>query len=82
MVWFQRAGEQRNLRLPGSTPFHLKVTFRAFPGLELLPPGKEQILTGDGVYEETWLSPYEWRRAGLTRCFARDDGFMTMGLRL
>jgi hypothetical protein len=49
--------------MPGSAPFQMKVTFHAFPGAEFLS-GKEkpQIVTGDGIYEETWLSPNVWRR--------------------
>jgi len=43
-----------DLRAPGASPFHMKVTFHAYPGEELLSPGqKPQIMTGDGVYEET-----------------------------
>lgn len=61
--WFQRAQEQMDLRMPGSAPFHMKVSFHAFPGVEFLNfKEKPQIITGDGVYEETWLSPGEWRR--------------------
>jgi len=60
--WFERASDQMNLRTLGSAPFHMKVKFHAFPGLELLPPEKSEIVTGDGVYEETWLSPEQWRR--------------------
>lgn len=62
MEWFQRVADQTNLRLPGSEPFRLSVKFHAYPGLELLPPGKGQILTGEGNYEETWLDAHEWRR--------------------
>lgn len=62
MGWFQRASDQMNLRMPGSAPFQMRVVFHALPGLEFLPQGKSQIITGDGVYEETWLSPHEWRR--------------------
>jgi hypothetical protein len=41
----------------------MKVTFHAFPGEELLGLGeKSKMITGDGVYEETWLAPHEWRR--------------------
>jgi hypothetical protein len=61
--WFQRSQEQMDLRTPGSAPFHMKVTFHAFPGMEFLNfKEKPQIITGDGVYDETWLSPHEWRR--------------------
>jgi hypothetical protein len=61
--WFQRARDQLNLRMPGCKPFHMKVTFHAFPGVELLDRGKKpEILTGDGVYEETWVDPNHWRR--------------------
>jgi hypothetical protein len=62
MNWFARAKEQVDLRSPGSAPFHLVVKFHAYPGLELLPPEKAEILTGEGLYEETWLGPYQWRR--------------------
>ena len=62
MGWFLRASERMNLRMPGASPFHMKVTFHAFPGEEFLPQGKSEILTGDGIYEETWLAPRKWRR--------------------
>jgi hypothetical protein len=62
MAWLQRSNEQTNLRLPGSAPFHLKIKFHAFPGMEMLPPKQAEILTGDGIYEETWLEPHRWRR--------------------
>ncbi len=61
--WFERARDQMNLRMPSSAPFHMKVKFRAFPGMELLgAKEKPEIITGDGVYEETWLAPHKWRR--------------------
>ncbi len=41
----------------------MKVAFHAFPGWEVLGPReKSQIVTGDGLYEETWLAPHLWRR--------------------
>jgi hypothetical protein len=62
--WFQHASDRMNLRMPGTSPFHMKVTFHAFPGIELLGLGeKSEFVTGDGVYEETWLAPHQWRRA-------------------
>ena len=61
--WFQRASDQMNLRGFGAAPFHMKVVFTALPGLELLDKKKQpQIITGDGVYEETWIAPHHWRR--------------------
>jgi hypothetical protein len=60
--WFRRADDLTNIRLPGSVPFHMKVTFHAFPGIDFSKPGKSTMLTGDGIYEETWLSPEKWRR--------------------
>src|SRR5271170_6463978 len=61
--WFQRASDQMNLRVFGAAPFHMKVVFTALPGLELLDKKKKpQIITGDGVYEETWIAPHHWRR--------------------
>ena len=60
--WFQRAAEQMNLRAFGSAPFHMKVTFRAFPGIVLNDKESDQIISGDGTYEETWVKPHEWRR--------------------
>jgi len=70
--WFQLAKEQMDLRMPGSASFRMKVTFHAFPGVEFLNlKEKPQIVNGDGLYEETWLSPHEWRRevtlGGLSR---------------
>jgi hypothetical protein len=61
--WFAQASEQMNIRMPGSPPFHMKVTFHAFPGREFLGLGeKSKMMTGDGIYEETWLEPHRWRR--------------------
>ncbi len=61
--WFARASEEMNIRMPGSPPFHMKVTFHAFPGEEVLGPKETpQIMTGDGAYEEEWLAPHKWRR--------------------
>jgi hypothetical protein len=61
--WFLRANDRMSLRMPGSAPFHMKVTFHAFPGDEILTKGeRSEIVTGDGVYEETWLAPHLWRR--------------------
>jgi hypothetical protein len=63
MEWFKRASDRMNLRLPGSPAFHLTVKFHAFPGIELLgAKEKSEFKTGDGVYEETWLSMHEWRK--------------------
>lgn len=58
--WFQRANDQMNLRVPGAARFHMKVSFHAFPGKQ--PNEHPDILTGDGIYEETWLEPHKWRR--------------------
>jgi len=60
--WFQRANDQTNLRATGSTPFHMKVTFHALPGLVLDKEESSQIISGDGTYEETWVAPKRWRR--------------------
>ncbi len=60
--WFQRAADQMNLRAFGSTPFHMKVTFHAFPGIVLSKKESDQIISGDGTYEETWFEPHKWRR--------------------
>ena len=61
--WFQHASDRMNLRMPGTSPFHMKVTFHAFPGVELLGvKEKSDFVSGDGVYEETWLTPHQWRR--------------------
>jgi hypothetical protein len=38
------------------------VTFHAYPGVDFAPKGRSTIQAGDGVYEETWLSPEQWRR--------------------
>lgn len=60
--WFQRADDQMNLRMPGSTPFHMKVKFHALPGIVLDKEESSQIISGDGTYEETWVAPKRWRR--------------------
>jgi hypothetical protein len=60
--WFRRADDLTNIRLPGSAPFHMKVVFHAYSGYDFAKPGQSTILTGDGTYEETWLSPETWRR--------------------
>jgi hypothetical protein len=62
LKWLQRAEEQMNLRTQGAKPFHLLVKFHAYPGMELVPDKKRQIITGDGTYEETWLDLHRWRR--------------------
>jgi len=60
--WFRSADNLTNIRMPGSMPFHMKVTFQAFPGIDFAKPGQSTVAAGDGVYEETWLAPDEWRR--------------------
>jgi hypothetical protein len=60
--WLQRAAEQMNLRMFGSTPFHMRVVFHAFPGIVLSKDESEQIISGDGAYEESWITPTKWRR--------------------
>jgi hypothetical protein len=60
--WLQKANTLTSIRDPGATPFHLEVSFRAFPGMDFARKGKPTIITGDGRYEETWLSPEKWRR--------------------
>ncbi|MGA2217524.1 MAG: hypothetical protein ABSG51_05525 [Terracidiphilus sp.] len=61
--WLQRANDQMSLRIPGAAPFHMKVTFHAFPGNELLRKKEQpQIIVGSGVYDEVWLAPHKWRR--------------------
>ena len=63
MDWFVRARDQMNLRMPGAKPFHMKVRFHAFPGMEFKGmKEKSDIITGDGTYEETWVSANQWRR--------------------
>ena len=61
--WFQRASEQLDLRTPGAKPFHMRVAFHAYPGMELLDIKKRpEIVAGDGIYEETWMDTRTWRR--------------------
>jgi hypothetical protein len=40
----------------------MRVVFHALPGVDFAKPGQSIIVAGDGVYEETWLSPEQWRR--------------------
>jgi hypothetical protein len=60
--WLARANALTSLREPGSAAFHLKVTFHANPGLDFAKKGKPNVIAGDGTYEETWMSPEQWRR--------------------
>jgi hypothetical protein len=60
--WFRGADNLTNIRMPGSMPFHMKVAFHGYPGIDFAPKGKSTIITGDGVYEETRVSPETWRR--------------------
>lgn len=61
--WFQRASDQVNLRLPGAAAFQMTVKFHGYPGEEFLGVGqKPEIVTGEGVYKETWVAPHQWRR--------------------
>jgi hypothetical protein len=62
LKWLQRAEEQMNLRTQGAKPFHLQVKFHAYPGMELVTADKQQIITGDGTYEKTWMDLHRWRR--------------------
>lgn len=60
--WFALANERVNIRMPGAPAFQMKIRFTALPGEEFLPPEQSEILTGEGVYEETWVAPHQWRR--------------------
>jgi hypothetical protein len=60
--WFQRAADQMNLRALGAAPFHMRVAFHAFPGIVLSEKPSDQVISGDGIYEETWVKPHVWRR--------------------
>jgi len=60
--YFRHADNLTNLRLPGAEPFSMRVTFQAYPGVDFTRSGHSPILTGQGVYQETWISPTEWRR--------------------
>ena len=62
VVLLQRANTLTDIREPGAAPFHLKVAFHAYPGMDFAKKGKASVITGDGIYEETWLSPEKWRR--------------------
>lgn len=61
-AWLEHANALMNIRELGAAPFHMKVTFHAFPGFDFSKKNKPGIITGDGTYEETWLSPEQWRR--------------------
>ena len=60
--WFRRAYDETNLRMPGSASFQMKVTFHAYPGIDFAKKEESRIVTGDGTYQETWISPHDWRR--------------------
>ncbi len=50
---FDDARLNQGLRLEGAKPFHLKASFEGWGNPEE---------TGKGTYEETWLSPTQWKR--------------------
>lgn len=52
-TYFDRARSLSGLRVKGAPPFHMKGSFEAMGSAELI---------GRGTYEETWISPTEWRR--------------------
>jgi TonB family protein len=54
--YFDRARQLSGLRVEGARAFHLRASFEAFGGAEL---------NGVGTYEETWVSPKQWRREGI-----------------
>lgn len=76
--WFRHADDLTNIRLPGGAPFHMKVAFHSFPGLDFEKKGRSAVLAGDGTYDEVWLSPERWRReitlAGFHAEETRADG--------
>jgi outer membrane biosynthesis protein TonB len=51
--FFDRARNLNDIRLKASSPFHLNASFEAFG---------ETDITGKGTYDETWISPTQWRR--------------------
>jgi Gram-negative bacterial TonB protein C-terminal len=53
--YFDSAREKSGLRVEGAQAFHLKASFDATGNADL---------TGKGTYEETWVSPKQWRREG------------------
>jgi len=61
-TWFEHAYNVMNIREPGSAPFHMTVTFHGHAGMDFADRKKSTIITGDGAYDETWLSPKMWRR--------------------
>jgi hypothetical protein len=54
--YFDRARQLSGLRVGGARAFHLRASFDAFGSAEL---------TGVGTYEETWVSPTQWRREAI-----------------
>lgn len=54
--YFDRSRQVSGLRVEGAQPFHLRASFEAFGNAEL---------TGVGTYEETWVSPTQWRREAI-----------------
>lgn len=60
--WFRRADSLTNIRMLGSPPFHMKVSFHAYPGIDFSLQGKSPIMIGEGTYEEWWFTPRKWRR--------------------
>ncbi|MGC2621145.1 MAG: hypothetical protein WA414_19025, partial [Acidobacteriaceae bacterium] len=53
-AWLEHANALMNIREPSAAPFHMKVKFHALPGFDFSRKNKPGIVTGDGIYEETW----------------------------
>jgi hypothetical protein len=61
-LWLEHASALTDIREPGCASFHLQVIFHAYPGMVFSKKPNDAVMTGDGTYDEIWLSPEDWRR--------------------
>jgi len=60
--WLTRAAGRLEIRQAGAAAFHLRANLHAYQGIDFSPPGQSTMVTGNGTYEEWWVSPEKWRR--------------------
>jgi Gram-negative bacterial TonB protein C-terminal len=59
-AYLDRAAQAMLQRTAGNPAFHLKATFAATPAPNAGTLAAQE--TGSGTYEETWISPSQWRK--------------------
>ncbi len=71
-AYLDQANAQLLQRTAGNPPFHLKATFTATPAPNAGSLAAQE--SGSGSYQETWISPTEWRKEVTFGAFHRTSG--------